>query len=100
MQLNITFLKILLVIHRNLGDEWIMLPHIMSQIEAFTCLMYGCPREKSVDAVRVIMLKKLIGHDDKLNNKSKVDLSCLPPCRKILVPRLHSKPPIGYLQVS
>ena len=58
----------------------------MSQIEAFTCLMYGYPKEISVDAVRVIMLKKMIGDDDKLSTNSKVNLSHLPPCRDNLVP--------------
>ena len=76
-------------IHRNLCDEWIVPSHILSQIEAFTCLMYGYPKEKSVDAVRMIMLKKMIGDDDTLTTKSRVDLSRLPPCRDNLVPHVY-----------
>jgi len=76
-------------LYRRLGDEWIVLPQMMDQIEAFTCLMYGYPREKSVDSVRAIMLKKMIGLDDQLSSKSKVDLSRLPPCRDNLLAHTH-----------
>ena len=59
-------------------------------IEAFTCVMYGqARREKSVNNVRSIMLKKMIGEDETLTTRSKVDLSRLPPCRDNLVPHIN-----------
>ena len=60
----------------------------MDDIEAFACLMYGHARERSVNAVRSIMLKQMAGEDVKLTTKSKVDLSRLPPCRDNLVPHI------------
>lgn len=60
----------------------------MDDIEAFTCLMYGQARVKSVNVVRSIMLKKMVGEDEQLTTKSKVDLSRLPPCRDNLVPHI------------
>ena len=62
---------------------------MICDIEAFTCLMYGQTREKSIDMVRSIMLKKMVGEDEKLTTKSKVDLSRLPPCRDNLVPHIN-----------
>lgn len=73
---------------RKLGDEWSVEPKVMDDIEAFTCLMYGQTREKSVNAVRGIMLKKMVGEDKQLTTKSKVDLSRLPPCRDNLIPHI------------
>ena len=50
--------------------------------------MYGQARAKSVNAVRSIMLKKMVGENEQLTIKSKVDLSQLPPCRDNLVPHI------------
>ena len=52
------------------------------------CLMYGHAREKSVNTVRSIMLKKMVGVNEELTTKSKVYLSRLPPCRDSLVPHI------------
>ena len=41
----------------------------IQELEAFTCIMYGEPREKSVNLVRLEMLKKMVGEDDSLNQK-------------------------------
>lgn len=62
---------------------------MLEDIEAFTCLMYGQAKEKSVNAVRSSMLKRMIGEDEALTTKSKVDLSRLPPCRDNLVPHVN-----------
>lgn len=51
--------------------------------------MYGHVREKSVNSVRSIMLRKMIGEDETLTTRSKVDLSRLPPCRDNLIPHIH-----------
>ena len=50
------------------------------------CLIYGHVREKSINSVRSTMLKKMVGEDEQLTVKCKVDLSRLPPCRDNLVP--------------
>lgn len=50
---------------RNLGDDWYVKPEVIDDIEAFICLMYGQAQEKSINAVRTIMLKQMVGVDDK-----------------------------------
>ncbi len=60
----------------------------MTDVEAFTCLMYGQGRETSVDVVRAKMLRKMVGENENLTTKSKVDLTRLPPCRNSLVPHV------------
>jgi hypothetical protein len=47
--------------------------------------MYGYPRQKFIDTVRGIMLRKMVGEDEQLTTKSKIDLSRLPPCRDNLI---------------
>ena len=58
----------------------------IQELEAFTCIMYGEPRGKSVNLVRLKMLKKMVGEDDSLNQKSKIDLSRIPPCQDSFIP--------------
>ena len=60
----------------------------MADVEAFTCLMYGQAQETSVDVVRGKMLKKMVGEDESLTTKSKVNLARLPPCNNNLVPHV------------
>ena len=50
--------------------------------------MYGQSRETSVDGARVKLLRirKMVGDDEKLTSKSKVDLGRLPPCYSALKP--------------
>ncbi|XP_068234228.1 uncharacterized protein [Palaemon carinicauda] len=74
---------------RKLGDEWSVEPETIDDIEAFTCLMYGYSRQKSIDTVRRIMLRKMVGEDEQLTTKSKIDLSHLPPCRDNLMPHIR-----------
>ena len=78
----------LLFAFRKLGDEWSVDQEVMDELEAFTFLMYGHAREKSVNAVRSIMLKKMVGENEELTTKSTMDLSRLPPCRDSLVPHI------------
>lgn len=73
---------------RKLGDDWSVDQKVTNELEAFTCLMYGHAREKSVNTVRSVMLKKMVGENEVLTSKSKVDLSWLPPCRDSLVPHI------------
>ena len=58
----------------------------MEDLEKFTCIMYGQTRESSVNAVRVKMLKKMVGEDETISRKSKIDLARIPPCQDSLIP--------------
>ena len=73
---------------RQLGDNWTVKPEVMVDVEAFTCLMYGQAQETSVDVVQGKMLKKMVGEDERLTTKSKVDLARLPPCKNNLIPHV------------
>ena len=72
-----------------LGDEWTVDEETHRMIETFTCIMYGYPKETSVNQVRCKMLKKMVGKDNLLTNKSKIDLSRLPPCQDALLPHVR-----------
>ena len=74
---------------RQLGVEWNIQPHTLEQLEQFTCLMYGQSRESSVDVVRTKLLRKMVGEDQKLASRSKVDLARLSPCRSVLKPHIQ-----------
>lgn len=73
----------------QLGDNWNVKPEVLKQLEQFTCLIYGESRESSVDVVRAKLLRKMVGQDDKLTAKSKVDLARLPPCYDALKPHVQ-----------
>jgi len=81
-------LLLLLFSFRKLGDEWSADQNVTGELEAFACLMYGYAREKSVNSVRSIMLQKMVGENQELTTKSKVDLSRFPPCRDSLIPHI------------
>ncbi|XP_034071932.1 uncharacterized protein LOC117545981 [Gymnodraco acuticeps] len=73
----------------QLGDNWNVKPEVLKQLEQFTCPLYGESRESSVDVVRAKLLRKMVGQDDKLTAKSKVDLARLPPCYDALKPHVQ-----------
>lgn len=73
---------------RKLGDEWSVDQDVTDELEAFTCLMYDYTREKSVDSVRSIMLKKMVGENEEPTMRSKEDLSRLPPCKDNFIPHV------------
>ena len=81
-------LLLVLFSFRKLGDGWSVEIQVTDEREAFTCLMCGHARKKSVNTVRSIMLRKMIGENEELTTKSTVDLSRRPPCRDSLVPRI------------
>ena len=58
----------------------------MNQLEDFTCIMYGYPRVKSLKEARAKMLQKMVGEDNDLTMKSKVDFSRLTRARIELFP--------------
>lgn len=74
---------------RQLGDDWTVKTEVLKQLEQFTCLMYGQSRESSVDVVRAKLLRKMVGEDEKLTSKSRVDLARLPPCHFALKPHIQ-----------
>ena len=53
-------------------------------MEEFTYLVYGQNRESSMDGLRAKPLRKIVGEDEKLTSKPKVDLARLPPCHPAL----------------
>ena len=56
-------LLLLVFSFRKLGEEWSVDQEVTNDLEAFTCLMYGHAREKSVNSVRSIMLRKMTGEN-------------------------------------
>lgn len=74
---------------RQLGEGWTLAPKTVEQLEAFTCLLYGYPRETSVNLVRAKMMKKMVGENETISRKSNIDLSRIPPCQYSLIPHLE-----------
>ena len=74
---------------QQLGESWYITPHVIQQLQQFTCVMYGNNREPSVNHLRLQLLRKEVGEDEHLTLKSAVDLSLLPPCYSALVPHLQ-----------
>ena len=50
--------------------------------------MHGYPRETRLNEVRALMLKKMVGEDERITTKSKVELSRLPPCADYHAPHV------------
>lgn len=75
-------------VFKDLGSDWTVKPQVYEALEEFTCLMYGNTRVKSINEVRLLLLKKMVGEDKKLNSKSKVEFSRLPPCKDSLYPHI------------
>lgn len=73
---------------QQLGNDWIVNPLVLKQLEQFTCLMYGQGRNSSLEVVRAKLLRKMVGENEKLTSKSKVDLARLPPCQFALTPHV------------
>ncbi len=66
---------------------WSVGAEVKASLEAFTCLMYGQSREKSVNKVRSILLKKMVGEDSSISAKS--NFVRLPPCLNSLIPHIQ-----------
>ena len=73
----------------RLGDSWDIDELLIDELEQFVCFMYGFQRMQSVNAVRALMLKKMVGDGDTITRTSKVDLSRLPPCKQSLIPHIR-----------
>ena len=69
----------------KLGKQWGLDPDSHTELEEFTCTMYGHPRLKEVNKVRSSMMRKITGGNTTAINKvKKVDLSSIPPCKRSL----------------
>ena len=61
--------------------------------------MYGHNHESSVNAVRAKLLRKMVGENETLISKSKVDLARFPPCHTEAA-RPACEPPGRLVQAS
>ena len=75
--------------YSQLGELWLVTDEVQQEMESFTCTMYGHVPMRSDDAVRAKMLKKMVGADQVLDSKSKVDLERLPPPKVCLTSHVH-----------
>ena len=66
-----------------------ILKGVVQSIEAFTCLMYSYPNFVSINLVHTTVLKKMVGINEGLTSKSKMDLSQLPTCKDCLIPHFQ-----------
>ena len=73
----------------QISEEWNLKSHVLGVLEAFTCLVYGQNRESSMDGFRTKPLRKIVGEDQKLTSKPKVDLARLLPCHLALKPNIQ-----------
>ena len=77
---------------RQLGDEWSVKPEvIMITLNNLLvqCTCTATQKKTSANAMRMIMLKQMIGDDEALHLKSRVDLTRLPPCKDSLIPHIY-----------
>lgn len=74
---------------RQLGDSWNLTPNMLKLLEEFTCIIYGFPRVKELNEARAKMLQKMVGEDEALSMKSKVDFARLPPCQDSAIPHFQ-----------
>ena len=66
------------------GEEGIVPEDVTKELEELVYVMYGYVSQKLLNAVKTKMLKKMVGEDEVLATRSKVDLSRFPPCRYAL----------------
>ena len=57
---------------------------VIATLEKYTCVIYGYPREASVNAVRTKLFERKYAKEDKV-----INMSLLPPCNSVLI--LHIK---------
>lgn len=69
----------------RLGESWDIEDSLFSDVERFTCRLYGNCRITKVNQLRYISLQsKCGGKGSSLKKSSNVDLSSLPPCQSSL----------------
>ena len=75
MQINAAIIETF-IFHYNSANNY----NSVKQLEQFTYLIYAQHRESSMDVIRAKPLRQMMGDDEKLTSKSKVDLTRLSPC--------------------
>ena len=66
---------------RQLGEEWNLKFHVLKQLEEFPDLPDVRTEPRVFDGrSNAKLLRKMLGEDEKLTSKSKVNLARLPPC--------------------
>ena len=71
----------------KLGTEWSLDEDTHTELEEFTCAIYGQNRSKSVNKVHASLIKKATGgNTSSINKVKKVDLAKMPPCQRSLKP--------------
>ena len=79
----------IILVSRDLGDNWQIGEDICGELESLICVLYGQVRDTSLNTLRCKMLKKMVGEEDTLNIKSMVDLARVPPCKDSLIPHIQ-----------
>ena len=69
----------------RIGEDWTVSDDVLRGIEHFVCYVYGYPRIKSVNALRLHLLRRKCEKNGKLDPKKNVYLANLPPCFSSLV---------------
>ena len=64
----------------QLGEFWDIPEQYIDNVEQFICCLYGFPRFKSIDDVRVHILRRKCERNGILDPKKNIDLANLPPC--------------------
>ena len=64
----------------NLGKSWTLSDSVASEIEHFMCCIYGFPRIKKIDMVRLHILRRKCDNKEKLDSSKTIDLASFPPC--------------------
>ena len=85
LEKNLRFHKLFM----KFGEEWNLKSNVLEQLDEFINLVYGQNRESSMDGLRAKPLRKIVGEDEKLTSKPKVDLARLPHCHPALKPHLQ-----------
>ena len=67
-----------------LGESWNVVDSTLHELEEFTCAIYGHPRFKSLDLLRLHLLKKKCMQTNEIDPNKSVDLATLPPCTATL----------------
>ena len=73
----------------QIGDDWMLEENNMKNIEQFFCYVYGYPKMKEINALRLYLFKKRCESSGRIDPKKNVDISSLPACSSSL--RQHMK---------
>ena len=68
----------------RLGDNWEILDDMLWDAEELTCVLFGKPQFKSVNELRFHLLKAKSGSEDKITNKTNIEITNMPPCNDSL----------------